>query len=211
MVITYYGHAYFKLTLGDLTVAINPPAKDSKSFPKPPRFGADIALVTTHTPEYMGTDTVALGDKEPFVIDGPGNYEARGLFFTGAESRVTIEGKQYINTVYAFELDNIKIGLMGIIADETTLSKEAKELLAGADMIFVPVGGTHTMDAATAYKIATSYDANVIVPYDYTADSLKRFLKEGGQEKNESVDKATLKRRDLDGKEGHILVLDPQA
>jgi hypothetical protein len=35
-------------------------------------------------------------------------------------------------------------------------------------------------------------------------------LKEGGQEKNDSQDKATLKRKDLDGKEGYIMVLEPQ-
>jgi hypothetical protein len=122
MVITYYGKQYCKLTLGDLTIAINPPAKDSKAMPKPPRFGADIALITTRHPDYSGSDTVALGDKEPFVIDGPGSYEIKGIFITGAKSSVTIDGKEYINTVYGFELDNIKIAVLGALADASTLS-----------------------------------------------------------------------------------------
>jgi len=45
---------------------------------------------------------------------------------------------------------------------------------------------------------------------DYDKANLARFLKEGGQDKALSVDKATLKRKDLDGKQGHILVLAPQ-
>ena len=207
MVITYFGKAYFKLTLGDLTIAVNPVAKDSKNFPKPPRFGSDIALISVNHPDYNGADTVSLGDKEPFVIDGPGSYEIRDLLFTGAQSSAVIEGKEYINTVYGFELDGIKICFLGMVADEKTLSQEAKEIASSADMIFVSVDG----DPTAAYKLALSYDPNMIVPYEYDKGNLERFLKEGGQEKNESLEKATLKRRDLDGKEGYILVLEPTA
>lgn len=203
MVITYLGNSYFKLTLGDLTIAINPPSKAMK----PARFGADIALITTNLPECNDPETVTLGDKTPFVIDGPGSYEVRGLLFTGASSSASIGGKEYINTVYGFELDGIKVCFLGKAGDDKLLSTEAKEIASNADMIFVPVGD----DPAGAYKTALAFDPNMIVPYDYDGPSLARFLKEGGQEKNESQDKATLKRRDLDGKEGYILVLAPSA
>jgi L-ascorbate metabolism protein UlaG (beta-lactamase superfamily) len=211
MVITYFGKSYFKLTLGDLTIAINPPAKSSKAMGKAPRFGADVALITTNHEDYNGTETVSLGDKEPFIIDGPGSFEVQGLLFTGAQSKVQIKNKEYVNTVYGFELDGIKIGLLGILADAKTMSAEAKEIAASADMLFVPIGGDEVFDADEAYKVATSFDPNVIIPYEYDDASLKKFLKEGGQEKNESQEKATLKRKDLDGKEGHILILEPQA
>lgn len=210
MVITYFGKSYFKLTLGDLTIAINPPSKDSKAFSKVPRFGADIALITTHTADTDGAETVALGDKVPFVIDGPGSYESRELFFAGASSKVVIDGKEHINTVYAFELDGIKIAFLGLIGDDKSLSAEAKELAANADMLFVPVGGAADRDAAVAYKSAVSFGPNVIIPYEYEHSELARFLKEGGQDQSEPQDKATLKRRDLDGKQGAIIVLAAQ-
>ncbi len=211
MVITYYGKQYCKLTLGDLTIAINPPAKDSKAMPKPPRFGADIALITTRHPDYDGVETVSLGDKEPFVIDGPGSYEIKGIFIAGAKSSVTIDGKEYINTVYGFELDNIKIAVLGALSDAGTLSPEAKEIAGASDMLFIPVGGGDVFDSAKAYKVATSFSPNVIIPLDADDAMLKKFLKEGGQEKNEAIDKATLKRKDLDGKENYIIPLTPQA
>lgn len=217
MVITYFGKSYFKLSLGDLTIAINPPTKESKAFAKVPRFGADIVLITTNTVDTNGADTVALGDKEPFVIDGPGNYEVRELLITGASSTVTLDGNVYINTVYGFELDGIKIAFMGLIDDDKKLSAEAKEIAGNADMLFMPISidsdprlNDSVGQAAKAYKIATSFDVNMVVPYEYDAENLKRFLKEGGQEKNESQDKATLKRKDLDGKEGYILLLEAQ-
>ncbi len=217
MVITYFGKQYCKLTLGDLTIAINPPAKSSKAMAKAPRFGADIALITTNHEDYNGSETVALGDKQPFVIDGPGNYEVHGCFINGAKSSVTIDGKEYINTVYGFELDGIKIAVLGAIADVATLSTEAKEIAGASDMLFIPVGGGDVLDSAKAYKAATTFSPNVIIPLDADSASLAKFLKEGGQDpsaqagKNEMLDKATLKRRDLDGKENYIIALVAQA
>lgn len=202
MVITYYGRSYFKLTLGDLTIALNPPSKALK----PARFGADIAIISTNTPEGNDPETVTLGDKIPFVIDSAGSYEVNGMFFTGASSSLSLDKKDYINTVYGFELDGIKIAFFGMVNDDKSFSTEAKEIAGQADMIFVPVND----DPAGAYKTASSFGPNVIIPYAYDAASLARFLKEGGQEKNEIADKATLKRRDLDGKEGYILALQTQ-
>lgn len=199
MVITYLGNSYFKLTLGDLTIAINPPDKSTK----PSRFGADIALVTTNIKSCNDPETVTLGGKEPFVVDGPGSYEVRGLLFTGASSETFVGANRHINTVYGFELDGIKIAFFGMVNDEKALSTEAKEIASNADMLFIPV----LDDPALAYKTATSYEPNIIIPYEYTDATLARFLKEGGQEKTSPEDKATLKRRDLDGKEGQILVL----
>lgn len=214
MVITYFGKSYFKLTLGDLTIAINPPSKESGV--KAPRFGADIALITTNHLSSNGKEQVTLGSTEPFVITGPGSYEVKGISITGGISTVTFptEKKEYINTVYGFELDNIKCAFLGIISDESTLSSEAKDIARNADIMFVPIGGgknnSAVFDAAHAYKVAVSFDPNIIIPYEYDDDALKRFLKEGGQEKNEVQEKATLKRRDLDGKEGFILPLRPE-
>lgn len=211
MVITYYGKQYCKLSLGDLTIAINPPAKTSKALPKAPRFGADIVLVTTNHEDYNGIETVSLGEKKPFVIDGPGSYEVEGLFITGAKSMVSLGGKEYINTVYGFEIDGIKVVILGALADSGTLSTEAKELAGASELLFVPIGGGEVFDSAAAYKTATSFGPCVVVPLEADETTLKKFLKEGGQEKNEILDKATLKRRDLEGKESFIIGLSPQA
>ena len=211
MVITYFGKSYFKITLGDLTIALNPPAKESKAFAKPPRFGSDLVLISTNHPDYNGVETVSLGDKKPFVVDGAGSYEIGGSFFNGESNRIFFDGKERINTLYGFEVDGIKICFMGLITDKASLSSEAKEIAALADMIFVPIGGGELFDPATAYKVATSFDVNVIIPYEYDDQSLQKFLKEGGQEKVEILDKYTVKRRDLDGKEGVIIALAPQA
>lgn len=208
MVITYFGKQYCKLTLGDLTIAINPPAKDSKGFGgKAPRFGADVVLITTNHPDYNGAETVTLGDKVPFVVDGAGSYEINGIFITGAKSNVTLDGKEYINTVYGFELDNIKVVVLGALSDVGTLSPEAKEIAGASDLLFLPIAGGDVFDSAKAYKAATSFGPYVIIPVGADEATLTKFLKEAGQKDTEMLDKATLKRKDLEGKENYIIPL----
>lgn len=206
MVITYFGKQFLKITLGDLTIAYNPQDKSFKSS----RFGADIALLATHHPFSNGLDTVTLGDKEPFLIDGPGEYETKGIDITGAGIETVIDGVSYINTVYRFQIDGMMMVCMGHIAEGTELTPKIKELAEAADIIFVPAGDMGTLSASASYKFAASCTPSIIIPFSYTSESLARFLKEGGQEDAERVDKLTLKRKDLDGKESKIIVLDPQ-
>ena len=63
------------------------------------------------------------------------------------------------------------------------------------------------LDAKSSAKLASSLEPKLIIPMDYDDASLKAFLKEIGEEKADVVDKLTLKRKDLDTKEGEVIVL----
>jgi hypothetical protein len=52
MIITNFGRQHFKLTVGDLTIAVNPVSKDGKG--KVAKYGADVTLITTNHPDYNG-------------------------------------------------------------------------------------------------------------------------------------------------------------
>jgi hypothetical protein len=78
-------------------------------------------------------------------------------------------------------------------------------------MLFIPIGGGEVFDTAKAYKAATGFSPNVIIPLESNEESLTKFLKEAGQAGSETQEKATLKRKDLDGKENFIIALAPQA
>ena len=114
--------------------------------------------------------------------------------------------KKYINTIYSFELDGINILFLGALSD-TDLSKDSKEAIVGPDILFVPIGGKDTLDTKTSAKFALSLEPKIIIPMDYDEVSLKAFLKEVDAEKSEFIDKLTLKRKDLEGKEGEVVVL----
>ena len=205
MIITYFGKQFFKIQQGHLALAFNPVSKSSKTGINA-HFGTDIALVTANHPDYNGIEQLSHGEREPFVISGPGDYEIKEIFIKGALSEALIAGKKYINTIYLFTLDGINIAFLGAMSD-SELSKESREALNSPDILFIPVGGNGMLDAKAAAKLASSLEPRLIIPMDYDAGTLKAFLKEIGEEKAEVVDKLTLKRKDLDNKEGEVVVL----
>lgn len=205
MIITYYGKQFFKLQQGEMVLALNPVSKDSKSGINN-RFGADIALVTTNHPDYNGTEQLAYGDREPFIVNGPGDYEVKDVFIKGILSTGPEKPKKYVNSIFYFAVDGINICFLGALSN-AAISKEAIELLAETDILFVPVSGDTLIDAKDAAKLAASLEPKIIIPMDYDAVSLKAFLKEMGEDNPETVDKITLKRKDLEGKNGEVVVL----
>ena len=169
-------------------------------------FGADIALVTTNHPDYNGTLQLSHGERVPFAITGPGDYEVKEIFIKGVLSNALIADRKYINTIYSLAVDNINLVFLGALAD-TEISKEAHEAIGNPDILFIPVGGKGLLDAKSATKFAAALEPKMIIPMDYDDASLKAFLKESGEEKAEVVEKLTLKLKDLDGKEGEVIVL----
>lgn len=206
MVITYHGVQFFKIQYGDKVVALNPVSKDSKF--KTSKFGADLCLITLQDKDMNGVDQVTFGEKNPFVIKGPGEYEVGGVFVKGFQSNSTYGGRDRINTIYVLSLDSINVCFLGALSDKKVES-ELVESLGDIDILFVPVGGEGMLNAAEAYKLAVSLEPKVIIPMHYAEvgkDILKQFLKEGGST-SEPIDKLTVKRKDLDGKGGDIIVL----
>ncbi|MFT5180095.1 MAG: hypothetical protein ACI9GH_000587 [Candidatus Paceibacteria bacterium] len=210
MVITYEGTEFIKIVHGDLTVALNPVSKKSKL--KGSSFGADIALISVNHPDMNGADAVTRKDKEPFVISGPGEYEVNNLFIKGFASKSEYDGKEMVNTIYTFDIDGIRVVFLGAIVDKD-LSGVVKEALDNVDVLFVPIGGEGVLDAAGAFKIAVKRESSVIIPIHYGSvgdkGALNDFLKEGGAEGIKAVEKITLKRKDLESKNGEIVVLKP--
>ncbi len=205
MIITYYGKQFFKVQQGETVLSFNPVSKASKTGITA-KFGADIALVTTNHPDYNGLDQLSHGERVPFAITGPGDYEIKEIFVKGVLSNSVIAGKNYINTMYAFSMDNINIVFLGALSNGE-LEKEALEAVNNPDILFLPVGGGDILDAKGSAKLASMLEPKMIIPMDYDDKALKAFLKELGEEKAEVVDKLTLKAKDLEGKEGEVVVL----
>jgi hypothetical protein len=205
MIITYLGKQFFKVQQGDLVVAFNPISRDSKYASLASRFGAEIALSTTNHPDFNGFEMLSHGDKAPFEIKGPGDYEIRDIFIKGILTETELSGKKYINTIYSLAIDNISICFLGCIKDK--LNTDIKGQIGSPDILFVPVDNKELLNSSEAYRLAVSLEPKIIIPMDYTDSDLKPFLKEGGQEQVKPVDKLTLKSKDLIGREGEIIVL----
>ncbi len=208
MVITHHGNQFFKLQFGDITIAVNPISKDSKL--KAARFGADICLISVNHPDFNGAEQIGIGDKQPFVISGPGEYETKGIFIKGFQSSTHYGGKEHINTIYTLSLDNINMCFLGAL-ESKDIATETTESIDEVDMLFVPISGNGVLDPHDANKVGLKFEPKMIVPVGMDTDgavkdALKIFCKESGAEQPKPVDKLTLKKKDLDGKEGEVVV-----
>ena len=204
MVISYLGGECFKVSFGDLTLALNPLGKGSKLGSA--KFGADLALVSLDHEDFNGVENAAFGERQPFVIQGPGEYEVKGVAVRGFGAPTTYDGKKTINTIYSIQLEGMTLCFMGP-QSTTELPTAAKAEMDEVDILFVPVGGGEVLDHAAAYKVAVGLGPKVIVPMHYDDKSLKAFLKEAGAEGTKAEEKLTVKKKDLDGKQAEVVVL----
>jgi len=204
MVISYAGGECFKVSQGDLTIAFNPPAKGSTLASS--KFGADIALVSLNHEDFNGVENAAFGERSPFVIEGPGEYEIKGTAVRGFGGQTTYDKRQTINTIYSVAVEGMNLCFLGALGS-AELPSSAKQELDDIDVLFLPVGGKDVLDHAAAYKLAVGLGPKVIIPMHYDAGSLKAFLKEAGAEGTKAEERLTIKKKDLDGKEAEVVVL----
>jgi len=207
MVITYHGLECFKVQFGDTVLVFNPPSKDSKQ--QSVRFGGDVALVSVKHEDFNGTETIPAKDENLFVIDGPGEYEVKGVFVKGYRSYSMYEGAQRLNTIYVVRLEKMSLCFLGALSDKE-LSQEVINSLDEIDILFVPIGGDGVLSAGDASKLAVKIAPKVYIPMHYENDkdpALKDFVKDIGSDDTKSVDKLTVKVKDMKEFEGELVVL----
>ena len=199
-----------KIQFGDTILAFNPISKDSSL--KPSKFGADIVLSSINHPDMNGVDQVTFGEKKPFAIAGPGEYEVKGVFIKGFASQSNYDKEQRINTIYTVSLEGMNICFLGAL-NQSELPKEAEGAIDSVDILFVPIGDEGVLAPAQAYKLAVSIGSKIIIPISYgdvgARDALKVFLKEAGESPKPEA-KLTLKKKDLEGKDGDVMVLEQE-
>ena len=213
MVITHHGGQCFKVTFGDLTLVFDPIGKEA-TLPAV-RFGADIAMVSRNHPDMNGIEEVTYGEKVPFSITGPGEYERAGVtiqgFLTKSAYGLAKNQTEAVNTVYAVELEDMTLVHLGALADKE-LPKEAGEGIDEIDVLFVPIGGSGVLTPAEAHALVVSLEPKIVIPMHWhgmgVPKSLETFLKEEGGAA-ERVEKLTIKKKDLATKDGAIIVLQP--
>ncbi len=208
MVISYMGGECFKITQGNLTLSFNPPSKDSGL--KASKFGSDIVLISADHEDFNGVENASFGDREPFVISGPGEYEVKEVAVRGFGSETSYGGDKGINTIYSVSLEGMNLCFLGAL-NTADIPAAAKQELDDNDILFVPIGGDGVLDHAAAYKLAVQLGPKAVIPMHYGSlgnkDALKLFLKEAATDVK-PVEKLTVKKKDLEGKEAEIIVLE---
>ncbi len=204
MVITHHGGQFFKVSFGDTTLAFDPIAKSAK-LPAT-KFGADIAFISLNHPNFNGAEQVAHGNKEPFVVQGPGEYEFGNVTARGYGVKTTYEGVERYNTIYQVRLEEINMVFLGALST-TEIDPKILGEFGDIDILFVPIGGGDVLDVPAASKLAVKLEARLIIPMHYDANALKAFVKEIGATDQTAYDKLTLKKKDIAEMEGQVRIL----
>lgn len=204
MILTYHDGFCIRASAGDTTIVFGPVSKQSKEF-KPTNFGADVALISLNHPDMNGSEEAGRGDKQPFVISGPGEYEVKDIVVFGFPSQSEYSGEKRINTLYSVSFDGLSVFYAGAVGT-TALPKDLEDM-DSPDILIVPIGDKGALTPAAAQKLAVALEAKIVIPVAYDDKSLKLFLKEAGAENVKPEEKLTLKKKDVAGKEGEVVIL----
>ena len=179
MELVWIGHSCFRLRGKDAAVITDPCSKSSGYSLG--RTSADLVTVSNGHPHHNAADEVG-GD--PTVLDGPGEYEVRGVTVTGVRTNLPhAEGTR--NTAYIIEVDDVRICHLGDLANLP--STDQIELMKDVHVLLVPVGGQCTIGAAEAVEVISQIEPKLVVPMHYATDAstaelegVDRFLREMG-------------------------------
>jgi L-ascorbate metabolism protein UlaG (beta-lactamase superfamily) len=202
MIVTYHGENYIKLSAGDTTLSINPISKESGK--KTTKFGADICLMSCNLDTMNGVDFANNSGKNAFLLHSPGEYEVKGITIKGIQTKFG----EKINTIFTFTFDNIKVCILGAINEK--LESDIKDQIGDVDMLFVPVCEDKEktfLNPKDAVYVANSLNAKVVIPVGYDEKSLPTFLKESGSVGLQPVEKLTIKKKEVDSKDGEVVYL----
>ena len=207
MEITYLGHSSFRIK-GKKYIVVTDPYGDEVGF-KMPRVTADIVTISHQHHDHNNITAIrgTTKRKDPFIVDGPGEYEIGDVSIFGIASyhHKSSGGKRGENTIYLISFDGLRLAHLGDLGQK--LNEAQLEQLNGVDILFTPVGGTFTIDDNEAVEVIGQIEPRIIIPMHYLAPGMKKdfgikitvndFLKAIGEEGNKTKDRLIVSKDKL--------------
>lgn len=217
MQIFWKGHSCFQILTNpdkknQVKIVIDPFSEEIGL--KPPKLEADILLIS-HSHYDHNNKKIVSGN--PFLIEGPGEYEVKGVWIEGIFSwHDQNEGRERgENTIYLIEAENLRICHLGDFGQKK-LTDEQMEKIGEVDILMIPVGGVYTISAKEAIDILAQIEPKITIPMHYLLPKLKikiegveKFLKSLGIKKLEPLPKLSVKKKELSPEEAKIILLKP--
>ncbi len=123
-------------------------------------------LSSLNNEDMNGVENASFGEREPFAIKGPGEYEVRGVAVRGFGGESEYGGQKGINTIYSVALEGMNLVFLGA-QSSAELPQAATAELDDIDVLFLPVGGEGVLDHGAAYKLAVQLEPKAIIPMHY--------------------------------------------
>lgn len=166
--IRWHGHSCFEIT-NDITLVTDP--HDGKSIGiNAPSVAGDIILVSHDHYDHNSVKSVEKEDSN--IVRDSGEKTVSNVLIKGFETfHDEVRGaKRGENVVYKFRIDDITFCHLGDLGHK--LNDDMVEMLGDIDVLFVPVGGTFTLDAGKAWKVIKMVNPKIVVPMHYKVGGL---------------------------------------
>lgn len=179
MQVRWHGQSAFALTAGSDRVFIDPFGDMSAargrgwtwSYPAISGAAADLLLVTHEHGDHNAVDVIS--EVKQTVRSCAGTFETPiGRVIGIASEHDDVAGtKRGANVIYVFQLDGMRVCHMGDFG-QAELRPAQREAIGRIDFLFVPVGGTATIDGAAAAKLVEEINPTWVVPMHYRTPSI---------------------------------------
>lgn len=174
MRVEWHGQAAFSLRAEQGSAFIDPFGDVSGlqargvAFDYPPieAEGIDLVLVTHEHADHNGVEAVA---GEPTVLRstaGRLDSPLGEVLAVNSEHDEAAGTERGPNTIFAFELDGIRLAHFGDFG-QRELRPEQRQALGEVDLLFLPVGGGPTIGAQQAAAIVEELNPRWVVPMHY--------------------------------------------
>jgi L-ascorbate metabolism protein UlaG (beta-lactamase superfamily) len=168
MRIKWMGHACFLVSGQEGSLLTDPYGEAVPYLP----LDVEVDVVTV-SHDHFDHNAVGRVRGDPIVVRGLGRRAAGRFVVEGIGSFHDAEGgaTRGQNTIFVFEVDGITLAHLGDLGG--SLDGAALSALRRADVLFIPVGGTYTLDAdQAAALLARLPNVKIAVPMHYWTDRL---------------------------------------
>ena len=189
MEISWLGHSCFMLRGKNVTLITDPfspqPGQPQGEAHKPGKINAPIVTISHN---HAGHNFAGGVDGDPRIVRGPGEYEISDVLITGVASYHDNKHGQELgrNTIYVIHMDDLIVCHLGDLGH--ILQEEQLEEVADADVLLIPIGGQHTINATQAAEVISQVEPHIVIPMHYSPsigdvpNPLDKFCREMGIE-----------------------------
>jgi len=164
MTFQHIGHAEFKIHLENGLRLVTDPYDASCGYPVTP-VSADAVLVSHSHHDHNAVENVT---GHPQILDTAGTHTldpstmVKAILSDHDDAGGQKRGKTLL---FLLEAEGLRVAHLGDLG--RPLTKEEIAFLSPVDILMIPVGGYYTIDAKTAFSVAQSLNARIILPMHY--------------------------------------------
>ncbi len=195
MQVSWHGDYTVKIISRDSTLVLDPSALKAK---------ADIVALSNPSDSNMSQLLGIQGN--PLVINTPGEYSLKE-FALHSIGWHTEDGTE--RNLQRWTVEDMVVLHVGAL-NRDLLEEELRELeRVDIDVFLVPVGGGSGLSLKQALKLISTIEPRVVIPINYSADTIKAFAEEMGVAGLAPEKKVMLKASKLPQEDMQTIILAP--